>query len=493
MIPVSDIVSINPGVIDAGINPLALNGVILSASTSLPTSAPVSFTSTDAVKNYFGEQSTEYGLSQVYFKGFDGSSIKPSLLYLSAYASADRAAWLRSGTFSGYTLAQIQAIPAGVLTITVDGVAFTSSSINLAAATSFSDAAVKITAAFTGAGKPTVTWDAILTAFIITSPTAGADSTVTYCTGTASANLKFTSVTGAVISQGIDADTPDVAMDRVKNTTLNWGAFMSVFEPLQADKVLFAEWAQAQNKRFGYVAWDTAAGVLTPDNAASFGGVVKAAGYEGVLCVYNTAALAAFALGTMASINFQEENGRITFAFKRQEDFTPTVEQKSDADAVLSNLYSFYGQYGTSNDTLSFFNNGATAGDYPFFDSFINQVYLNSQLQDAAINLLLSVNAIPYNAQGYSKIKAALDAPARAGVRFGSIRSGVTLSEAQKSTANAAAGVDITGALFSQGYYIQVLDATTQVRIERGSPPINFWYCDGQAVQRISINSINIL
>ena len=41
----------------------------------------------------------------------------------------------------GLGLAQLQAIAAGTLTVTVDGVAHTSSSINLSAATSFSNAA----------------------------------------------------------------------------------------------------------------------------------------------------------------------------------------------------------------------------------------------------------------------------------------------------------------------------------------------------------------
>lgn len=48
-----------------------------------------------------------------------------------------RAAWLQSGSMAGVSLAELKAIPAGALTVTVDGVAKTSSSISLSAATSF--------------------------------------------------------------------------------------------------------------------------------------------------------------------------------------------------------------------------------------------------------------------------------------------------------------------------------------------------------------------
>ena len=44
-----------------------------------------------------------------------------------------------------------------------------------------------------------------------------------------------------------------------------------------------------------------------------------------------------------------------------------------------------------------------------------------------------------------------------------------------------------------QGYYLQILDPGAQVRGNRGTPVINFWYTDGGAVQKITIASIDIL
>jgi len=40
---------------------------------------------------------------------------------------------------------------------------------------------------------------------------------------------------------------------------------------------------------------------------------------------------------------------------------------------------------------------------------------------------------------------------------------------------------------------LQVLDPGAQVRGNRGTPVINFWYTDGGAVQQITLASIDIL
>ena len=116
-IPASDIVVVNPGVVGSGGNPLALNGVILSKSAYLPTNAVQSFASADAVSAFFGPASVEYAIAQIYFLGFDNSTIKPGALLFAPYVDADRAAWLQSGSLAGMSLTDLQAL-SGVLTVT---------------------------------------------------------------------------------------------------------------------------------------------------------------------------------------------------------------------------------------------------------------------------------------------------------------------------------------------------------------------------------------
>ena len=118
---------------------------------------------------------------------------------------------------------------------------------------------------------------------------------------------------------------------------------------------------------------------------------------------------------------------------------------------------------------------------------------MNSNIQLAEMLLLTTIKSIPYNAQGYGLIAAAARDPINAAINFGAIRAGVTLSQAQIAALITAAGKDISVPLYQNGYYFQVLDASPTVRQARATPPINFWYCDGQSVQKLTINSIALL
>jgi len=490
-IPASDIVVVNPGVVGSGGNPLALNGVILSTNTLLPTAAVRSFASPDAVKAFFGAASAEYAIAQVYFLGFDNSTIKPGTLYFSPYVNTARAAWLQSGNLSAMSLTDLQAL-SGVLTVTIDGVAKTSSSINLATATSFSDAASVIAAGFVS-GDVAVTWNPVNSTFLFTSPTTGAASTMSVATGTLSAGLLLTSATGALLSQGADADTPATAMDAVKAATQNWVDFMTMWEPVIEDKEAFAVWTNAQNQRFMYVCWDTDAQAIVNGSTTCFGAIAKSLQYDGVVPVYNTKELAAFTLGTVASIDFSRLNGRITSAFKSQSGFVPTVTDQQIAANLLENGYSFYGAYATANDQFDFLYNGQMSGKWSWVDTFVDQVYLNAQFQLALLSLLTTVKSIPYNESGYSLIRAAMIDPISQALNFGSIRTGITMSAQQKAVVNQAAGMDVSTIIEQQGYFLQILDPGAQVRGNRGTPVINFWYTDGGAVQKITVASIDIM
>lgn len=114
-IPASAIVNVIPGVLSAGGNPLALNGLILSIAAVLPFGTPVAFADAATVSTYFGPTSQEYAMAQTYFAGFNNSTLKPTSLYFARYAKTAQSAFLR-GAANTLTLAQIQAIIPGVST-----------------------------------------------------------------------------------------------------------------------------------------------------------------------------------------------------------------------------------------------------------------------------------------------------------------------------------------------------------------------------------------
>ena len=170
-IPASQIVTVNPSVLAAGGNPLALNGLFLTQNTQMPTGTVLGFVSAQAVSNFFGPASAEYAAALIYFAGYDNSTIKPTAMLFAAYNVAARSAFLQSGNLAGVPLATLQGYT-GVLTITIAGTPLTSSSISLTGL-SYSAMAAAIEAAFTDPGF-TVAWNAVNSTFVFTSTATGA-------------------------------------------------------------------------------------------------------------------------------------------------------------------------------------------------------------------------------------------------------------------------------------------------------------------------------
>lgn len=489
-IPASQFVSVQPGVVGTGGSPLSLNSVFLTNDASIPIGTVQPFPTALSVSNWFGAAAPEALLANVYFSGFDGSNIKPGNLFFAQYPVASVAAYLRGGVISGLSLTQLKALT-GILTVTVDGVVKTSTTINLSAATSFSNAATIIAAGFTGG--PNVTYDSLRGAFVLTSTTTGATSTMSIASGTLAAGLMLTTATGAVLSQGAIAAVQGTFMNALANVTQNWACFMTVWEPLIADKMLFAAWVNAQNQRYAYVCWDSDVTVTQSGNTTSFGPQVIAGNYTGVVPVYPAADKAAFICGMTASIDFNQTNGRITYAYKGQSGLNADVTDPTIYANLVANGYNCYAAVATANQAFTFLQPGSTPGAWKWIDSYVNEIYLNSQFQLALISMLSASKSVPYNKLGYDLMEATCKDPINQALNFGSIRAGVPLSAQQAASVNMAAGVPIDGTLTNAGWYLQILPASAQVRGLRQSPPATFWYMDGGSVQKINLASIDVM
>lgn len=490
-IPVSQIVTINPGVIGTGGNPLAINGVFVSSDSKIPVGQLLSFPSADSVAEYFGASDALSGLAVNYFLANDNSQRKPSAMIFTPYVTTSVAAWVRGTTLAGTKLTALQAAT-GNLSVTVGSTEYTAASVDLSQASSFSNAAELLTTALDISTVATVTWDAVVSCFVITTTETGADAAISAVTGTASAGLGFA---GGVVSQGANVDTATTAMNRIKNLSLNWGTFTVVDTQTAAQLQEFAEWNAAQNKRYLMVAWDNDPQAITQGSETCFGAICKQFKYD-AMPVYNTPALAAFAMGIFASVDWNAYQGRVNPAFKSQSGLATTCNKLTTASVLLANGYSYYGAYAALGDgnTFNFLYNGQLPGStYKWADSYINQVFLNSQLQLAIISMMTAERSIPYNQTGYSKIRAACLDPIYQAVFNGTIQIGVQLSSAQKSQVISAIGFDVSTELYTQGWYLYIGDATAQTRGNRASPPITFLYMDGGSVQQITLNSIVIL
>jgi hypothetical protein len=490
-IPASYFVNSIPSVLSAGGTNESLNAVFVTSDPSVPIGGVLSFASAANVSSWFGPSAPETLLANIYFSGFNGCQQLPTTLYFVQNNTSAVSAYVRGGSVAGMSLATLQSFQ-GVISIAINGSPFTTSTINLAAATSFSNAASIITSAF--GSEANCSYDSLRQAFVISSPTTGTGSTIAYPTDASlSPLLNLEAAYGAQISEGAGVATPASVMNVVTSQTQNWGAFMTVTEQTLLNKQAFATWLQSQNQAYVYVCQDSNAAALSPGASSAFGPLTAA--YNGIIPVYDTTGgnVAAFICGITASIDFSELSGYVDYAFKSNGALTPQITNESQAQALQGNGYSFYAAVATAATQFQFLYAGGISGAWDWIDEYIAQIYLNSSLQLAGMELLTSVKSLPNNPRGDNLIRSALLDPINAAVNFGTIQNGVNLSLSQIAQLATAAGVDISGPLLQQGWYLQVVPATAIVRSNRGPRQVNLWYCNGGSVHTLNISAVFVV
>jgi hypothetical protein len=603
-IPESQIVNILPGVVSAGGNAIVMNGLFLTQNTAVPIGSVTSFPTSASVSTFFGAGSTEAILAGIYFGGWSNSTQKPGNILFTQFNMVPVSAYLRGGQLT--SLAQVNALGSGTLTLTIDGVSQTSATIALGAVSSMSAAATAIAGGFSGlnaALRPTCVYDSVRGAFVISSPTSGGGavftattnstttvnvtamtsgtlavgqyvsgagipagayitalstftnynastqtggtgnitissaatasasgvamaanaSSISVATGTLSSGLLLTTATGTILSQGAAANaatstivtnsTASFMNNIVNNVTQNWATLMTTTDPdavayansinaatgLNVQKLAFSAWVNSTNSRYAYVAWDQDASPTVSSAATSSLGylVNNTYAYNGTIPIYcpttsiNTpGSIAAFVCGMIASINFSATNGRITTAFKTQSGLAYEITNATTAANLTANGYNFFGSYGTGNQNFTEFQTGLISGVFQWADAYVNQIYLNNQIQLAIASWQAQINSAPFNSSGYNALSEVIKGPVRAAIQFGSINTGVPLSAGQIAAVNAAAGKQVDSYIVNNGYYLQIKPAAAQDRASRNLKTPILWYSDGGSIQNINMSSL---
>lgn len=492
-IPASRIVSVVPSAIGTGGTALSMSTLLISPTTSPRIIGVREFGSAAEVGQVFGLLSDEYAFAERYFLGYEGATKIPERLWMAGDKSAALPAVLQSATLRSVTLDDIK--QAGALDLVIDGTNY-SLTIDLTAATSFSDAASIITTALTTATAPaSCAFVAAAQVFEITTTATGTAATIPLATGAMAEVLRLSEAEGAQAENGTAAMTVAEARSYYIGFTSNFAVFADLVEPDADTKREIAEWTTLRRSRFMSVVQDTTGGALVANNPASFGAWLTETEQDGTLPYFGSIDKIAALCGGIAAIDFKRLNGRRNIMFMSQAGLSADVTNEADYTALISNGYTFYAAFATANDRFQFQTNGAVAGKFRWADNYINQIYFNSQMQLAKMKMLKFYGSIPYNDTGKSYQRAASLDPINEMLRFGGIRPLInpdSLSEQQKSVIRAQAGQDIIPDLLTKGWVHLVYDADAQTRGNRGSMPETVWYTDGGSVQSVNLASVNV-
>jgi hypothetical protein len=369
--------------------------------------------------------------------------------------------------------------------------------------------------AVTGQTGALVTYDSLRKAFVITSATTGATSSVAFPTSNGlTSGLLLTSNTGAVQSAGAAAATPTTALNAVVAATQNWSTLHLVFDPDAgaaggAIKLEFAQWisqnSPAGQERFVYVAWDVD---QTPasngSDGASFAAALIAAAYNGTIPIYegpdplaatvaSNGRVASFWAGMIASTNYNANDGAIAYDGKGQAGLAANVASGTTSLNLLANGYNFYGAYGTANQQFLELQPGSMPGQWVWADSYVNQIWLNSNFQLALMIYKQQSNKVPYNTRGTTGIRGAMLPTINQGLANGVIQAGVALSASQALAINSATNnLNSATTLENVGWLLFIGTLSPTLRNTRVSPPITFYYTDGGSIRTINLNSVDV-
>lgn len=496
-ISASQIVQVQPRILSGTGNDLVFNGLVLDKSALLPTAEPVSFGSADAVGEYFGTGSDEYKFASVYFGGYTNSQIKPSLLYLYRLCPDGVAPFVRGESLKpAEALTEIKKINLGTFNFTLNGSEVILSNVDLSAATSLSDAATVLNQALLAkSADATVTFSSLTNSFTLAGTEIGKEKSVSKPTGTVADAFGLSAET-SIVSAGADAMSVTATMNELTAKFQNFVTFTTLEEPSDEDALLLSQWVSANasaGTMYLYVIWDNAKANLDANNKTVIAEKIRELNATGVCVVYPKAAIAAFVMGTAASIAWDQANGTITFAFKAQSGLGADVTDTQDSIALLTHGVNYIGNYATRNDSFVFFYNGQMFGEWSWIDTYLNACYLCNKLQVQLMAMFTSNRRIPYTQEGYAIIRANCRDVIESAINNGVINKGVTLSNAQKSVLTSELGGDFSDEIYNNGYYLQVLDATAQARQQRVSPPCNLVYTYGGAVQKLTLPAIAVV
>lgn len=508
----SKFVKITPKVLAATGSGFTLTGLVLTKNNALPFAQPYGFASADAVMGYFGTGSAEHNFSKAYFNANTAKNRNPKEIIFCNYVTAPAAAWLR-GAQCDASVADLEAVEDGAFNIKIGGTDISLTEISFDGLASYSAIAGAIQTKLRAAGETavftaaTVEWDAFFKGFKITLGGSAAEDTLSYASAPASgtdlsALLKLRESDGAVLSEvNPSALSAGEYLDKITNITkafFSWTRLWTLSDDADriAEDLSFAKWNAEQGVRFAFVEYDESSTDKNANSSADFASKLKEANYAGTICNYGSADLAAFVMGTLAAIDFEQPNSRITLAFKTGATTEVTCDNDLDYDALTSKGYNCYVRDASAANTFTGYQRGSITGNYRYADAYADHVWLNDAMQVSLRAALGNANALPYTEASYGRLLGSIKSNIDTAIQAGVINIGVEPSDDAVMAIASETGLEPAGirsSLYNTGWIFWAKSPSAAARADRESPILRFWYSDGGAIQKIDLTSTALL
>lgn len=413
---------------------------MMTTNTKAPTKGVLEFGggAAAALKNvgiHFGTSSAEYAFASKYFGWVSKDARQADKISFARYTPTATAPQLIS-TQDAPALSALAAITDGSMKLSMGGVSYELTGLDFSAATSLADVATVLETAIQANTTGGALWTAATVSFsngsfILTGGAEGSAAIVPAedaASGTSVKDLIGWSIAAnPIVSVGTAAETLTEALDRIANTSNNFGSF-TFAESLSADQVSeVASWTSAQNVSYLYSQHCTSSNYSDMYDACK--------GKNGAcLTLGESADNAQFMPMTIgACINYSRPAAATNFMFNQFNAETPTVTTDADADKYDAKKINYLGATQQAGKNIAFYQRGVLQGDISDIGVYWNEMWLKDAFATEFMNLLIALKQLPANADGSNTARGVMGTVIEEAKMNGTIQAGKTLNATQKA------------------------------------------------------------
>ncbi len=341
------------------------------------------------------------------------------------------------GKVATYTLSSFTGVSTGDFTLTLGGFTHHLTGINLTAAGSLSVVAADVQAAiraYSAGGaawtSATVVYNSTRKSFDLESGLTG-DDVIAVTAGVVTDIASLLGwLTGAILSDGQDAQTITEVLTQSDDVSSNFGSF-AFLPSLTLDEVTeAATWNNTLNIKYIYSVPVSAGNASSWSAAlADIGGVTL------TLSITNDEYPEQVPMMQEGATNYNAVNGVSNYMFQ-QFNLTPSVTTNANADIYDALRINYYGQTQSAGQFIAFYQRGIMLGlpvDPADQNIYANEIWLKDALTAQLMTLLLALPQLAANSAGRSQVLGILQGVINLALINGVISVGKTLSDIQKA------------------------------------------------------------
>lgn len=379
---------------------------LFTSAAQMPSGTSLEFTSAKDVGSYFGFESKEYKIAQLYFSYVSAYQTSPAMIsfWANAYSGRNPFIWAKS---SPVALSTLKEVSAGSFSLSMGGLSANITGLDLSTASSYTDIATVLQTAIRAAQTDNELWNQAVVAYstvtqsfyIMGGEVDGAISALSENSiGTyIGAMLGLDASNSPIVSQGVAAQTYSEMLSQSLNTSNNYGTFAFVGDLSDEAIIEIAQWTNVQNHNGGMYIQR-----VSTSNANAIQASV--ADYDGVAIVVDAYSNDTYAwlvpAVVAASTNYNRVNGTQNYMYKTLSGVSASVTTDAEYEDLVSKKLNFYGSTQQAGTPVSFFQPGMLQGSVDDMGVFMNELWLKDAITVEFLNYLLAVAKWPANASG---------------------------------------------------------------------------------------------